>query len=87
MEIKNKDDLLEHYKRREKAYRRALEKAGLFLRQHPPCDTCEMVKPEIISIVVNGENRDPNGREWTTYFLGSAIEEILNEEGENNNGR
>lgn len=87
MEINNKDELLECYKRREKAYRLALEKAGLFLRQHPPYDTCEMVKPEIISIITNGENRDPNGREWTIYFLENAIEEILDEEGENNSGR
>ena len=86
MEINNKDELLEHYKRREKAYRLALEKAGLFLRRHPPYDTCEMT-PEIIRIVADGENRDPNGREWTTYFLGEAIEEILDEEGENNSGR
>ena len=84
MEKNNRDELLEHYKRREKAYRLALEKASLFLRQHPPCDACEMADIEILSMVANGESRDPNGNEWATYFLGKAIEEILDEEGENN---
>lgn len=84
MEKNNRDELLEHYKRREKAYRRALEKAGLFLRQHPPCDACEIGNIEILSLVANGENRDPNGSEWAAYFLANAIEEILDEEGENN---
>lgn len=84
MEKEIKNELLECYKRRIKALDRALEKAGLFLRQHPPYDTCEMANIEIISIVANGEKRDPKGEEWVNYFLAEAINEILNEEGENN---
>ena len=84
---KNKVDLTEYYKRGEKAYRRALEKASLFLRNHPPYDTCEAGNTEILSIVVNGANRDPEGKEWITYFLSQAINELTSEEGENNNGK
>ena len=84
---KNKVDLTEYYKRGEKAYRRALEKASLFLRNHPPCDACEMGNIEILSIVTKGSNRDPEGKEWTTYFLAQAINELTHEEGENNNGK
>ena len=84
---KNKVDLTEYYKRGEKAYRRALEKASLFLRNHPPYDTCEAGNTEILSIVIKGSNRDPEGKEWTTYFLAQAINELMREEGENNNGK
>ena len=84
---KNKVDLIEYYKRGEKAYRRALEKASLFLRNHPPCDTCEAGNTEILSIVTKGSNRDPEGKEWTTYFLAQAINELMHEEGENNSGK
>ena len=84
---KNNVDLIEYYKRGEKAYRRALEKASLFLRNHPPYDTCEAGNTEILSIVTKGGNRDPEGKEWTTYFLAQAINELMREEGENNNGK
>lgn len=84
---KNEVDLIEYYKRGEKAYRRALEKASLFLRNHPPGDACEMGNIEILSIVSGGANRDPEGKEWTTYFLGQAINELMHEEGENNSGK
>ena len=84
---KNNVDLIEYYKRGEKAYRRALEKAGLFLRNHPPYDTCEAGNIEILSIVAHGNNRDPEGKEWTTYFLSQAINELTREEEENNNGK
>lgn len=84
---KNNVDLIEYYKRGEKAYHRALEKASLFLRNHPPCDACEMGSIEILGIVANGANRDPEGKEWTTYFLAQAINELMHEEGANNNGR
>ena len=84
---KNKVDLTEYYKRGKKAYRRALEKASLFLRNHPPCDACEMGNIEILGIVANGANRDPEGKEWTTYFLTQAINELMREERENNNGK
>lgn len=78
---KNEIDLIEYYKRGEKAYRRALEKASLFLRNHPPYDSCKMSDIEILSII-SGDNRDPEGKEWTTYFLGQAINELMREEGE-----
>ena len=84
---KNNVNLIEYYKRGEKAYRRALEKASLFLRNHPPYDTCEAGNTEILSIVTKGSNRDPEGKEWTTYFLGQAINELMREEGENNSGK
>ena len=84
---KNEVDLIEYYKRGEKAYRRALEKASLFLRNHPPGDACEMGNIEILGIVSGGANRDPEGKEWITYFLGQAINELMREEGENNSGK
>ena len=83
---KNEVDLIEYYKRREKAYKRALEKASLFLRNHPPEDACEIDNIEILTII-SGDNRDPEGREWAIYFLSQAINELMCEEGRNNNGR
>ena len=84
---KNEVDLIEYYKRGEKAYKRALEKASLLLRNHPPYDVGEMGNAEILSIVAGGANRDPEGREWAIYFLSQAINELMCEEGRNNNGR
>ena len=84
---KNEVDLIEYYKRGEKAYRRALEKASLFLREHPPGDACEMGNIEVLGIVSGGANRDPEAKEWTTYFLGQAINELMREAGENNSGK
>ena len=84
---KNEVDLIEYYKRGEKAYRRALEKASLFLRNHPPGDACEMGNIEILGIVSGGANRDPEGKEWITYFLSQAINELMREEGENDSGK
>ena len=84
---KNEVDLIEYYKRGEKAYKRALEKASLFLRNHLPEDACEIDNIEILSIVSGGTDRDPEGREWAIYFLSQAINELMCEEGRNNNGR
>ena len=84
---KNEVDLIEYYKRGEKAYKRALEKASLFLRNYLPEDTCETDNAEILNIVSGGANRDPEGREWAIYFLSQAINELMCEEGRNNNGR
>lgn len=84
---KNEVDLIEYYKRGEKAYKRALEKASLFLRNYLPEDAYETDNAEILNIVSGGANRDPKGREWAIYFLSQAINELMCEEGRNNNGR
>ena len=84
---KNEVDLIEYYKRGEKAYHRALEKASLFLRNHPPENAYEIDNAEILNIMSGGTVRDPEGREWAIYFLSQAINELMCEEGRNNNGR
>ena len=84
---KNKVDLIEYYKRGEKAYKRALEKASLFLRNHLPEGAYETDNVEILNIVSDGADRDPKGRGWAIYFLSQAINELMCEEGRNNNGR
>lgn len=84
---KNEVDLIEYYKRGEKAYCLALEKASLFLRNRLSKDTCKTDNIEILNIVSGGISRDPEGREWTIYFLSQAINELMREEGENNSGK
>lgn len=84
---KNEVDLIEYYKRGEKTYKRALEKASLFLRNHPSENDYEIDNAEILNIVSGGTDRDPEGREWAIYFLSQAINELMREEGENNSGK
>lgn len=65
---------------REKIMFRALKIIGKMLRRNPMGDL-DMYPADLMKVLVGGENRDPNGEEYVTYFINKAAKE-LREEGE-----
>lgn len=72
------EKIKETFSEREWLMYRALEIVGRMLRENPMGDI-SVYPPEIMGIVVGGEKRDPNGKEYIDYFLNCATRELLKE--------
>lgn len=57
---------------------RALEIVGRMLRENPMGDLSEY-PIELYKILTGGTNRDPEGKEYVSYFLNAAAKELKEE--------
>lgn len=57
---------------------RALEIAGRMLRENPMGDL-DIYPIELYGILAYGSNRDPEGKEYVSYFLNTAAKELKEE--------
>lgn len=53
----------------------ALKGMGKLLRDNPPPIDCGIPTGDYMNIIINGNNRDPDGIDFVNYFLNKAEKE------------